>query len=423
MPASQFALLKTRRFLPLFVVQFLAAFNDNVFKNALVILLAYQAGDKAGVDPRILVTASAGIFILPFFLFSAMAGQLADKYEKSRLIRAIRLAEIPLMIIAAFGFATENYWLLMGVLFGAGILAAFFGPLKYSILPEHLAQDELIAGNALVEAGTFMAILLGTIFGGILVLLPAGMLVISSTVIGMAAASWGASLSIPAARSAAGNLRIRLNIVAAAWALVRHSYAERSVFMSIIGISWFWLVGFTFLAQFPVYASRVLGANEQIVTLFLTIFSIGIALGSLLCNKLLKGKISSAFVPTGALGMSLGIFLFWAATPAAVSHDPLIGLAAFLADPVSWLILSSLMIVSMAGGVYIVPLYAIMQTRSEASHRSRTIAVNNIMNALFMVLGALLTIAMLKMNVDIADIFLLIGFANLPVIWLTKKYI
>lgn len=423
MAASQFALLRTRRFLPLFIVQFLAAFNDNVFKNALVILLAYHAGDKAGVDPRILVTASAGIFILPFFLFSAMAGQLADKYEKSRLIRAIRLAEIPLMILAAFGFATENYWLLMAVLFGAGVLAAFFGPLKYSILPEHLEENELIAGNALVEAGTFMAILLGTIFGGILVLLPAGIPVISGTVIATAAASWAASLFIPAARSAAGNLRIRLNIAAAAWTLVRHSYAEKSVFMSIIGISWFWLVGFTFLAQFPVYASRVLGANEQIVTLFLTIFSVGIALGSLLCNKLLKGKISSAFVPKGALGMSLGIFLFWAATPAAVPHGALIGLAEFLADPVSWLILASLMIVSMAGGVYIVPLYAIMQTRSEASHRSRTIAVNNLMNALFMVLGALLTIAMLKMNVDITEIFLLIGIANMPVIWLSKRYI
>lgn len=423
MAASQFQLLKTRRFLPLFIVQFLAAFNDNVFKNALVILLAYQAGDKAGIDPRILITASAGIFILPFFLFSATAGQLADKYEKSRLIRLTRLLEIPVMLIAAFGFATENYWLLMSVLFGAGVLAAFFGPLKYSILPEHLEQNELIGGNALVEAGTFVAILLGTIFGGILVLLPAGMLIISCTVVGIAAASWLVSQWVPPARSVAGNLTVRKNIAAAAWSLVRHAYSEKSVFMSIIGISWFWLVGFTFLAQFPVYASRVLGANEQIVTLFLTVFSMGIALGSLFCNKLLKGKVSSAYVPRGALWMSLGIFLLWAVTPAAIPHDGLIDLAQFLADPVSWLILFSLMIISMAGGVYIVPLYAIMQTRSEASHRSRTIAVNNIMNALFMVLGALLTIVMLKVDINITEIFLLIGLTNLPVIWLSKRHI
>ena len=423
MSYSQFSLLRSKRFLPLFTTQFLGAFNDNVFKNALVILITYHAGQKAGVDPRLLVTAAAGIFILPFFLFSATAGQIADKYEKSRLIRIIRFIEIPLMLLAALGFSIENYWMLLGVLFCAGTQATFFGPLKYSILPEHLKENELIGGNALVEAGTFLAILLGTILGGVMILKSSGIITISAVIIIVAFLGWLTSCGIPKAQSGSPNLKINFNFIAETWYLTRHAYKEKDVFLSIIGISWFWLVGFTFLAQFPVYASDVLGANEQIVTLFLTVFSVGIALGSLICNKLLKGKVSGVYVPLGALGMTVGIFLFRLATPAITAHETLIGFSQFITEPRNWFILASLLTTAIFGGIYIVPLYTIMQTRCAESHRSRTIAVNNIINALFMVAGAVVTMLLLKMNIGIAEIFLLIGVINIPVAFLVKKIV
>lgn len=423
MPHSQFRLLTTKRFLPLFVAQFLAAFNDNVFKNALIILMTYKAGEKTGVDPRLLVTAAAGIFILPFFLFSATAGQLADKLEKAKLIRLIRLYEIPVMLLAGVGFFLENYWMLLGVLFCAGIMAAFFGPLKYSILPEHLKEDELIGGNALIEAGTFLAILLGTILGGILILRDGGIAIISATIMAVAVLGWLASRRIPEAQTGSAGLSIGTNFIGDTWRLVRQAMKEKNVFLSILGISWFWLVGFTFLAQFPVYASGVLGANETVVTLFLTIFSVGIAIGSLVCNRLLKGKVSSAYVPMGAWGMSAGIFLLWLVSPAAIPHEGLIGFSQFITTVEGWLILASLLTVAISGGIYIVPLYTIMQTRCDKSLRSRTVAANNIMNALFMVAGAVITMLLLKLNVGVTEIFLIVGALNIPAAFLVRRII
>jgi acyl-[acyl-carrier-protein]-phospholipid O-acyltransferase/long-chain-fatty-acid--[acyl-carrier-protein] ligase len=423
MSHSQFSLLKTKRFLPLFLAQFLSAFNDNVFKNALVIMMTYKAGEKTGVDPRLLVTAAAGIFILPFFLFSATAGQIADKFEKSKLIRTIRFIEIPVMLLAAVGFYLENYWMLLAVLFCAGVMSAFFGPLKYSILPEHLKENELIGGNALIEAGTFLAILLGTILGGILILKDSGVVSISVIIIITAVMGWISSRWVPAAQTGASDLKVGGNFIVETWRLVAHAKKEKDVFLSIIGISWFWLVGFTFLAQFPVYASEVLGANEEVVTLFLTIFSVGIAIGSLICNRLLKGQVSGIYVPLGAFGMTAGIFLFWLATPAITTHETLSGFTQFMELPADWFILASLLTISVFGGLYIVPLYTIMQTRCAASHRSRTIAVNNIINAFFMVMGAVLTMVMLKMHIGITEIFLLIGIVNIPVAFLVKRIV
>jgi acyl-[acyl-carrier-protein]-phospholipid O-acyltransferase/long-chain-fatty-acid--[acyl-carrier-protein] ligase len=423
MSQSQFQLLSTKRFLPLFLTQFLAAFNDNVFKNALIILMTYKAGAQTGMDPRLLVTAAAGIFILPFFLFSATAGQIADKFEKSRLIRLIRLCEVPVMLLAAAGFFLENYFMLLAVLFCAGTIAAFFGPLKYSILPEHLDENELIGGNALIEAGTFMAILLGTILGGILIMKETGITAISGIIVAMAVACWLSSRHIPFAKTGNAGLKVGKNFITETWRLARHASKETDVFLSIIGISWFWLVGFTFLAQFPVYASEVLGANESVVTLFLTVFSAGIALGSLICNKLLKGKVSGVYVPLGAFGMTAGIFLFWLASRNVVPSETLIGFSEFIGTAGGWMILASLLTVSIFGGIYIVPLYTIVQTRCEASHRSRTIAVNNIMNALFMVLGAVITMVLLKQHIGVTEIFLIIGFLNIPVAFLVRRVV
>ncbi len=423
MSQAQFFLLKTRRFLPLFLTQFLGAFNNNVFKNALVILITYRAAEKISVDPRLLVTAAAGIFILPFFLFSATAGQLADKFGKSRLISIIKFVELPLIALAAAGFMLENYWMLLAMLFFIGTQAAFFGPLKYSILPELLEEDELISGNALIEAGTFLAILIGTILGGILVLKSGGIMWVSA-IMGVAAISgWLASLKIPRVPAVPSSIVVSPNFIAETWRQARHAYAEKDVFLSIIGISWFWLVGFTFLAQFPVYASSMLGANEQVVTLFLTVFSIGIAIGSLICNKLLKGEVSGVYVPLGAFGMTAGIFSFWLASPSAVTHESLIGFLQFMGNVKSWGIIASLFSIAVFGGIYIVPLYAIMQTRCAAARRSRTVAVNNIMNALFMVLGAVITMILLKLNVGITEVFLIIGIVNIPVAFLVRRIV
>ncbi len=421
--SSQFTLLKTRRFLPLFVTQFFGAFNDNAFKSAIGILATYHAGLIAGFQPKMIVTAGTGIFVLPFFLFSATAGQLADKVDKGRMIRIVRFTEIPFMALAALGFATENYYMLLAVLFCAGVQAAFFGPLKYSILPQHLEAGEIVGGNALVEAGTFIAVLLGTIAGATLILVPHGVVIVSAMILAVATCGWAASLGVPPASSSTPHLKVNLNFPAETWRLTRHAYKEKDVFLSIIGISWFWLVGSIFITQFPTYASTALHANQNVVTLFLTLFSLGIAFGSLICNKLLKGEISGVYVPAGAFGMTACIFLLWLATPHHAMHGALVSLTQFVPRPGNWPLLGSLLGVSVFGGIYIVPLYAIMQTRCEESFRSRTIAVNNIMNAFFMVTGSIVTIGLLKMNIGVTEIFLLIGLANIPAAFLTKRLV
>lgn len=410
-----FDLLTKRRFLPLFLAQFLSAFNDNVFKNALIILMTYKAGEATGVDPRILVTAASGIFILPFFLFSATAGQIADKFEKSRLIRLVRLWEVPVMLLAALGFLLENYWMLMIVLFCAGTMSTLFSPLKYSILPEHLKKGELVGGNALIEAGTFVAILLGTILGGILIMRAYGPTAVSLILVAIAFFGWVSARGVPKARAGSAGLVLRYNIFTETWALVRQARAEKDAFLAIIGISWFWLLGFTFLAQFPVYASGVLGANEEVVTLFLTVFSAGVALGSLICNKLLKGRASVGHVPLGGLGMTAGIVLLWFTSRGAVPGPQLIDAAQFMSGMEGWAILLSLLMVAVSGGIYIVPLYVVMQTRCAPSRRSRVVAANNVLNALFMVMGAVGTMLLLKLHMGVTGIFLIVGAINAPV--------
>lgn len=423
MQKNQFALLKTRRFLPLFITMFLGAFNDNVFKNALVILVTYVIAAKAGLNAQVLVTAAAGIFILPFFLFSATAGQLADSVEKTRIIGWIKIAEACLMAVGAIGFYTENVWLLLGVLFGMGVHSTFFGPIKFSIIPQHLAKDELIGGNALVGAGTFLSILFGTLIGGLLILHESGVAFISALTVGVAVAGYASSRFIPPAPSKAKS-PIRWNIAVETWNIIRSARKNHDVFLSILGISWFWLVGATYLAQFPVLASSTFGADETVVTFFLTLFSIGIGIGSLLCNRILKGKISGTFVPLGALGMALfTIILYFASHNLPTPQGELIGIGAFIANPAHWLPLAMLVLIPVSGGIYIVPLYAIMQERSDDSHRSRIIAANNVMNALFMVGSALLTLGLFSLGFKVTDVLLFIGVINIPVAFFIRKIV
>jgi len=410
---SQFHLFQTRRFWPLFVTQFFGAANDNLFKNALVILILYRLGAGSAINPQILVTLAAGIFILPFFLFSANAGQLADKFEKSRLIRWIKFGEICIMSAAVFGLYAGEINVLLGVLFAMGTQSAYFGPLKYSILPDHLAEDELIGGNALIEAGTFLAILLGTIAGGLLILADDGVMIVSAGILGLAVIGWGCSFFIPAAPAPMPDLKVSINIFSGIWTMVGMARSRRDVFLSILGISWFWLVGATFLAQFPAFAKNVLGGNETVVTLFLTVFSVGIGLGSLLCGRLLKGEISAKYVPFGALGMTLFILdLYGVSSALPVPGPDLVGFRDFLNDPVSWRLLVDLLGISMSGGLFIVPLYALVQSHSPKEQRSRIIAANNILNAAFMVIGALAASVMLALHLSVPEVFLVLAVLN-----------
>jgi acyl-[acyl-carrier-protein]-phospholipid O-acyltransferase/long-chain-fatty-acid--[acyl-carrier-protein] ligase len=414
---KQFFLFSTRRFLPLFVTQFLGAFNDNIFKNAMVVLIAWRLASAGEMNAQIMITVAAGVFILPFFLFSATAGQFADKFDKSRLIRYIKLAEVVIMSAGAIGFYSGSVSILMGVLFMMGVQSTFFGPLKYGILPDQLHEDELMGGNALISAGTFLAILAGTILGTEVVLTPQGVTVIAGVVVAVAALGWVASLYIPATRPAQPELQVSYNFVTETWKILAHAAGQRDVFLCIMGISWFWLVGATFLAQFPTFTKDVLGASVQVLTVLLTTFSVGIAIGSLLCNRLLKGEVHATFVPLGALGMTVfTVDLFFAtAHPLSSASGELMSVAAFLGTPAGWRVIGDLLLVAISGGIFIVPLYAIVQQRSEDEHRARNIASNNVMNALFMVISAVGTVLMLKGGFTIPEVFLTMAILNAAV--------
>ncbi len=416
MSPSQLHLFRSRRFVPLFVTVILGAANDNVFKNAMVILVLYFIAGQAPVDDTVLVTLALGLFILPFFLFSATAGQLADKYEKSRLIRWIKLAEIAIMALGALGLALGNTPFLLAVLFLMGVQSSFFGPLKYSILPAALGEDELIGGNALVEAGTFLAILLGTIAGGLLIALDAGVAIVGATVLGLAVLGWLASLGIPRAAPPRPDLAINPNFLAETVHMVRRTANVRAVFLSILGISWFWLIGATLLAQFPNYAMTVFNGDNTVVTFFLVLATVGIAAGSMLCNSLLKGEISARYVPVAALGITVFLADLWLASPDPRAFaEPALALPTFLREPANWRIIFDLLAVTVCGGIFSVPLYAIMQSRSDAGERSRIIAGNNILNALFMVAGALVAGAVLLLGYGVPVIFLVLAVVNFGV--------
>lgn len=409
---NQFDLLKQRRFGPFFGVQFLGAFNDNVFKNALIIMLTFQAASMTSLSSGLLVNLCAGLFILPFFLFSATAGQLADKYEKARITRLVKIFEIAIMIVGALGFYLLNLALLLSALFMMGMHSTMFGPVKYAYLPQHLKKDELVGGNGLIDAGTFIAILLGTILGGVMIgAQPSGSTWVSATAIAIAALGYWVSCSVPLSPAPSPELKINWNPLTETWANFKFLRTNRTVFLSILGISWFWFYGALFLSQFPNFTKDVLGGGEHVVTLLLAVFSIGIGMGSLLCEKLSGHKIEIGLVPFGSIGLTIfAIDLFFASpTPAPGTT---LGAMAFLQQPGSWRVLFDLMMIGIFGGFYIVPLYALIQSRSEPSHQSRVIAGNNIMNALFMVLAAGLAILGLSLGMTIPQLFLLTGALN-----------
>ena len=422
---NQFSLLKHNRFLPIFCTQFLGALNDNVFKNAIVILIAFSLSDNLGVNGSILVITATGIFILPFFLFSATAGQFADKIEKSMLIRRVKIAEIIIMCMACVGFFYKSVPILLTVLFFMGTQSTLFGPLKYSILPQHLLEDELLGGNGMIQMGTYIAILLGTIIGGVLISIdPNGSLYVSIIIVFLATAGWVASRSIPEAAAPEPTLRINWNIITEICRIIKYSREDRTVFWVIIGIAWFWFYGATFLSLVPNYTRDVLSADERIATLMLTAFSIGIGTGSLLCEKLSHKKINLGLVPIGAIGLTL-----FAADLSLISlpdiklseGNMILTADMFLQYFSHWRVLIDLSMIGLSGGLYMVPMYTLVQQRSNPRHRSRIIAANNIINAFFIVISAILMILLISAGIKIPEIFFIVAVLNLMVMVMIFK--
>jgi hypothetical protein len=409
---SQFQLLRERRFAPFFWTQFLGAGNDNVYKNALVIFVAFQAASLTTLSSNDLVNIAAAVFIAPFVLFSATAGQIADKFEKSRLIRFIKIFEIAIMVVGAVGFYRRDLLLLFLGLGLMGVHSTIFGPVKYAILPQHLRSDELIGGNGLVEMGTFVAILLGEIVGGLVIAIkPEGPMLAGATAIAIAVTGYLVSRGIPTTPAVAPELRINWNPFTETGRNLRFAYGNRVVWLSMLGISWFWFYGATYLTQFATYTKDVLGGDEHVATLLLAIFSIGIGIGSLLCERLSGHKVEVGLVPFGSIGLSLfAIDLYFASR--GLAPGGLSGIDGFIGVPAHWHIVADLVLLGMFGGFYIVPLYALIQERSDPAHRSRIIAANNILNALFMVAAAGIALGLLKAGLTIPELFLATGLMN-----------
>ncbi len=412
MSQSQFALLGQRRFLPFFATQALGAFNDNVFKQSLIILITFGAISLSAEDKLVWTNLAAGLFILPFFLFSALAGQWAEKFEKSNTIRLIKLFEIAIMLLAAVGFAFDSLPFLMFVLFLMGTHSALFGPIKYAILPQALKPEELVGGNGLVEAGTFLTILIGSMLGGWLIQgFANGTQYVSATVIVIAVVGWLASRHIPHAPATAPDLRLRWNLVALTASTLGCLRGNRAVLNSVLGISWFWFFGAIFLAQIPNYAAVYLGGDASVAQFVMMVFTVGIGAGSLLCEVLSRRTVEIGLVPLGALGLTVfGVDLYFARPEAAVVLD--ISWRQFLATPGSWRIVMDLTFIGVFGGLYIVPLFALIQQRAPRAQLSRTIAANNILNALFMVAASLLAIVLLSAGFTIPELFLLTAVLN-----------
>ena len=411
--SNQSGLLRARRFAPLFVTQFLGAFNDNVLKNAMVVLLTFQAANWTTMKPELLANLAAGIFILPFFLFSATAGHLADKYDKAALARLSKLLEVAIVLIAGVGFFVQSLNVLFLSLFLMGLQSTLFGPVKYAILPQHLKREELVGGNALIEAGTFVAILLGTLLGGLLAASAAATVWITAVGLVVAVGGYVASRSIPVAVPPAPTLVINPNPLTETWRNIGFARENRAVFHSIMGISWFWLFGALFLAQFPAYTKDVLGGSETAVTLLLATFTLGIGVGSLLCEKLSAKRVELGLVPLGSIGLTVFALDLAFASPAMPAAG--LGALGLMQLASTWRVLADLLLIGVFGGFFIVPLYALVQQRSNPEHCARVIAANNILNALFMVVGSLAAAGMLAAGLSIPTLFAVAAVCNAAV--------
>ena len=408
---NQFALLGQRRFGPFFWVQFLGAGNDNVFKFAFTVLVTYQ------LQVQWLPASMAGLvigalFISPYLLFSATSGQLADKYPKEVLIRFVKSLEIAIMAVAGLGFMQQNVPLLLACVFLMGLHSTLFGPVKFAYLPQHLNERELTGGNGMVEMGTFVAILLGNVAGGLLIAVPqVGPTYVAAACLALAVAGRVLAQAVPVSPATDPTLTINWNPFTETWRNLTLAHGNRVVFRSLLGISWMWFFGAVFLSQFPSFARDVLHGNEQVASLLLVVFSIGIGIGALLCEMLSRRHVEIGLVPLGAIGMSVfSIDLYFASRglPSATS----LTLSQFLAQPAHWRVLADLGLLSLFAGIYSVPMYALIQIRSQPTHRARIIAANNILNALFMIVSSVGVGALLAAGFTIPQVFLVVGLLN-----------
>jgi 1-acyl-sn-glycerol-3-phosphate acyltransferase len=407
---SQFRLFAERRFLPFFGAQALGAFNDNVFKNVLVILATYHAASYTTLAPELFANLAGGLFILPYVIFSGIAGQLADRHDKALILKIIKAVEIVIMILAAIGFASHSVELLLLALFMMGMHSTFFAPAKYGLLPEILRPSELVGGNALIESGTFLAILFGTLLAGVLAT-HGEIAAVNTALILIAALGFLASLAIPRMQPAAPHLRIDWRPWTSAWDNIKAARESRAVFLSVLGISWFWFYGAVVLAQLPLYCKAVLGGNEEVVSLMLVVFSAGIGIGSLLCERLSGHKVEIGLVPFGSIGLTLFALDLYFASPSAPASSVL-GAFAFIQQLYSWRLLLDLGAIGVFGGFFIVPLYALLQQRSRREVMSRVIGANSILNAVFMVAAALFAAVTLRAGFSIPQLLFATGVLN-----------
>jgi 1-acyl-sn-glycerol-3-phosphate acyltransferase len=408
---NQFALLTQRRFAPFFWTQFAGAGNDNLFKFAFTVLVTYQL-QVSWLTPQMAGLVIGALFILPFLLFSATSGQVTDKYDKARVMRFVKSLEIAIMALAAYGFWTTNVFVLLACVFLMGLHSTLFGPVKFAYLPQHLDERELTGGNGMVEMGTFVAILLGQVAGGLLVSIPqVGRHYVAFACIALALLGRVTAQFVPASPSSDPGLRINWNPVSETWRNLKLAHENIVVFRSLLGISWMWFFGAVFLSLFPAFAKDVLHGDEQVASLLLVVFSIGIGAGSLLCEVLSRRHVEIGLVPLGAIGMTVfSVDLYFASR----SLPPAGGLALgeFVRLGAHWRVMADLALLSLFAGLYSVPMYALVQLRAQPSHRARIIAANNILNALFMIVSALGVGVLLKAGLTIPQVFLVTGLLN-----------
>ncbi|TFW15876.1 MFS transporter [Massilia arenosa] len=410
--SNQFSLLGQRRFGPFFWTQFLGAFNDNLFKTALLVALTYDAASWTDMSLSTLTNLIPGLFILPYVLFSATAGQIAEKVEKAKLSRFVKLLEIGIMLVCGAGWLTHTLWLLIAGVVGMGVHSTLFGPVKYAYLPQNLKPEELVGGNGVIEMGTFVGILLGQVLGDVLVMWqPYGIQLVAGGTLVVAVLGLLASSRIPLSPAPAPELKVNLNFLTESVRNIAFSKQNRTVFLSMLGNSWFWFYGAIVLAQFPVFAKDYLHGEHSVFVLLLTVFSIGIGIGSLLCEKLSGHKVEIGLVPFGSIGLSLfGIDLYLACQH--YTNTATVDAFALLHQPGVPRILADIVLLGVFGGFFIVPLFALIQTRCDPKHISRTIAGMNILNALFMVVAAGVAVALLKAGLTIPELFLATAVMN-----------
>jgi len=411
-------LIGKRRFLPLFVTQFLGAFNDNLFKTAMVMLVTYQIYNDPAKEASFNAIAG-GIFILPFFLFSALSGQLADSHDKARIIQTVKSAEIVIMICGAVGLLLSSIPVMLAALFAMGVHSTFFGPIKYAILPQHLQHDEVLGGTGMIEAGTYGAILLGTIAGGLIPHDTAAIGVLVIAVIGRIA---GAQVPAAPPEPDANVPRIDWHIIRSSITLVSATLHIPRLFLAIAAISFFWAEGAVLAAQFPPLVKNVFGAGKEVATLFLAIFSVGVAVGSLVINWMLNGRVSAKFSPAASIAMGLFVLhLYWCVKSWPVAGDELIDVYTFIRLRHAEWVMLDLFGVAVAGGMFVVPLYAFLTTTVHKSETARTVAANNIVNAGAMVLAALILFGAVQLGVSVGDSLLIVAISSIGAAWLGWK--